>query len=300
MLGTRGWIPNSQADGRSRQPQTSRFAITSQHYHRSACTHKQSQTQTNTHTLSHKQTHTPTQSYFSTHRSMSQKRLYKIHTGACIGGISKTLKNEAAVHLCTSKTGWATNKLSSVHVNLRLIREMGVLVAALRISWRHCILVQLAQHSHWSRWCFAALLRHCAWDRTTGTSSRGVTARCITTTTRRRLCSRGHLCRCSRISEDGHAFHGCDLQKILSAQSIRLLHQASVLAVLLGHTTNMALSAITRKQYPGHRLADTEVRTLQQRVQCQSMSSFFNSDRMFRSVVCTSRRCLRSTSTATA
>jgi uncharacterized protein YjhX (UPF0386 family) len=46
---------------------------------------------------------------------MSQEPLHKIHTGARIGGISNDIKNEAAVQLCTSRTGWATNKLSSVH-----------------------------------------------------------------------------------------------------------------------------------------------------------------------------------------
>jgi hypothetical protein len=67
---------------------------------------------------------------------MSQELFYKIHTGARNRGISIKKEIEAAVHLCTSKTGWATNKLSSVYSTMRLIREMGVLVAALRDSGR--------------------------------------------------------------------------------------------------------------------------------------------------------------------
>ena len=55
-----------------------------------------------------------------------------------------------------------------------------------------------------------------------------------------------------------------------------------------------------RKECPGHRLEDTAVQYMQQTMQSQSMSSFFKTARIARRVVCTSRRCLRRTSTVKA
>jgi hypothetical protein len=55
-----------------------------------------------------------------------------------------------------------------------------------------------------------------------------------------------------------------------------------------------------RTECPGHRLEDTAVQHMQQTMQSQSMSSFFKSARIARRVDCTSRRCLRRTSTAKA
>jgi hypothetical protein len=108
----------------------------------------------------------------------------------------------------------------------------------------HCILVQLAQHSHRSGGCFAAvaLLSRGVRDRATGTARRGPRIRCITTTSNRRFRSLRKLCRSVGISEDVHAPHGCDLEEVLRAQTVCFLHQANVFAILLGHTPNIAMS----------------------------------------------------------
>jgi hypothetical protein len=168
-----------------------------------------------------------------------------VHTGAHTGCTQQETKTSKRLSYYVHQRLAAQKKShSSAYVNRELNRS-GVRPGQGVMFMGHCILVQLAQHSHWSGGCFAAvaLLSRSVRDRAAGTARRGPRIRCITTTSNRRFRSRRKLCRSIGISEDVHALHGCDLEEVLRAQTVCFLHQANVFAILLGHTPNIAMSA---------------------------------------------------------
>ena len=225
-----------------------------------------------------------------------------VHTGAhtgCTQQETKTLKRLS--YYVHQRLAAQKRSHSSAYVNRELNRS-GVRPGQGVMFMGHCILVQLAQHSHWSGGCFAAvaLLRRSVRDRAADLLEEA-----------REFGALPPHPTGGSVAEESFAgalgsvktfmpFMAAISRRSCAPKRFAFCIKRTCLRFSSDIPQTLQCPRHIRKECPGLRLEDTAVQHMQQTVQSPSMSSFFKTARIARRVVCTSRRCLRRTSTVKA